>query len=185
MHLDLYVKIFSSVFRILVVLLVVCAAIPPTRGMARQSERTREAAMRERISLLIRETLSQGEHYLANGIKIWTRTKPSNETLEEVRSYGDPVIPILSEYLKSEDARECELAMRFLGALGGTKNVEPLRMVLLNHPSAGVRELALHWLAAARWEMAAPIIERTAESDVDLKVRNTAADMIASQARKR
>jgi hypothetical protein len=43
--------------------------------------------------------------------------------------------------------------MRFLGALGGTRSVEPLRMVL-DHPSAGVREMALNWLAAALWEMA-------------------------------
>ena len=184
MHLERYLRKLSSVFLILVVLLVVCMVIAPTRGMACQSERTREAVMRERISILIRDTLSHGEHYLPNGVKIWIRTNPSNEALEEVRGYGDSVIPILTEYLKSEDARECELAMRFLGALGGAKIVEPLNMVLLNHSSASVRELALNWLAAAPWEMAAPIIERAAESDVDLKVRDTAKDIIASHARK-
>jgi hypothetical protein len=184
MHLGLYVRRVSSLFGRLFMFLMVCAAIiAPTRGRAYQSDHVPEAVKRERVSALIRDTLSQGEHHLPNGITIWTRTNPSSTALEEVRAYGDSVIPILTDYLKSEDTRECAVAMRFLGALGGTKIVEPLRMVLLNHPSAGIRGLALYWLAAAPWEMAAPIIERTAESDVDPNVRDTAKDLIASHAR--
>jgi len=164
----------------LVTFLVFCLVL--VDGRTQQSLHT-ETVVRERISTLIRDINSRGHHEV-DGLKVWTRSLPSDEELDEVRGYGEAAVPVLTDYLKSEDARERELAMRFLGQLGGSQIVQPLRMVLLSDTSPGVRQSALRWLATAPWELASPIIERSATADVDQKVRDAAKEILASHARK-
>jgi hypothetical protein len=167
-----------------VILAMVYAVMVAASGMAaQQSKHVPETVVRERISTLIRETMAEGQH-VVNGVKIWIWTRPSNEAVEEVRSYGEAAIPTLTEHLKSEEIHERELAMRFLGQIGGSQIVEPLRMVLLLDTSPGIRELALRWLTTAPWDLASPIIERSAAADVDQKVRDAAKEILASHARK-
>lgn len=163
------------------VILLVFSAVAASTGQ--KPHPASEALLRKRISTLIRDIISRGNHG-ANGIKIWIRSLPSNEELDEVRGYGEAAIASLTDCLKSEDARERELAMRFLGQIGGSQIVEPLRMVLLSDTSPGIRQSALHWLTLAPWDLASPIIERSATSDVDHKVRDTAKEIIVGHARK-
>jgi HEAT repeat protein len=168
----------------LVILLLLSAVVVASSGQETQMTRPiSEALARKRVSTLIRDINSRGHHEV-DGLKIWTRSLPSDEELDEVRGYGEAAVPVLTDYLKSEDARERELAMRFLGQIGGSQIVEPLRMVLLSDTSPGVRQSALHWLTLAPWDLASPIIERSAAADVDQRVRDTAKDILASHARK-
>ncbi|HXU37948.1 MAG TPA: HEAT repeat domain-containing protein [Blastocatellia bacterium] len=168
----------------LVILLVLFAVVVASSAQERQmTHPTSEALPRKRVSTIIRDINSRGHHEV-DGLKVWTRSLPSNEELDEVRGYGEAAVPVLTDYLKSEDAHERELAMRFLGQLGGSQIVEPLRMVLLSDTSPGVRQSALHWLTLAPWDLASPIIERSAASDVDQRVRDAAKGILASHARK-
>lgn len=180
MRMKSYVKRISlHVLRLVTFLLF--SAVVASSGQ--ESRPISEALLRERISTLIRDIISRGNHE-ANGIKIWIRSLPSNEELDEVRGYGEAAIARLTDYLRSEDARERELAMRFLGQIGGSQIVEPLRMVLLSDTSPGIRQSALRWLTLAPWELASPIIERSAAADVDQKVRDAAKEILASHVRK-
>lgn len=168
----------------IVILLVLSAVVVASSGQETQTIRpTSEASVRKRISTVIRDINTRGHHEV-DGLKIWTRSLPSDEELNEVRGYGEAAVPVLTDYLKSEDARDRELAMRFLGQIGGSQIVEPLRMVLLSDNSPGVRQSALHWLTLAPWDLASPIIERSAASDVDQRVRDAAKEILANRARK-
>lgn len=173
----------SSTRRVLSVLFVWMAIVAVGNGKTQQSKHTPDIQVHERISILMRDTIRRGEH-MVDGVKIWKSARPSNEELEEVQSYGDGAVPVLADYLKSEDVRERELALRFLGNLGGSRIVEPLRIVLLNDTSAGIRELALRWLATVPWDLVSPIIENSAKSDSDTKVRESAKEIMASHTRK-
>ena len=180
MRMKSYVKSVSLHVLRLVTFLVFFLAL--VDGRTQQTAHT-EAVARNRVSTLIRDINSRGHHEV-DGFKFWTRSLPSNEELDEVRGYGEAAVPVLTDYLKSEDAHERELAMRFLGQIGGTQIVEPLRMVLLSDTSPGVRQSALRWLTLAPWDLASPIIERSAASDVDQRVRDAAKEILASHARK-
>ena len=89
-------------------------------------------------------------------------------------------MPILEEYLWPGDNRAGELALRFLGLLGGSQIVEPLKRVVEKSDSPGRRELALRWLTQAPWDLAAPIIRTAAETDADAQVRGVARDLLAN-----
>lgn len=168
----------------LVILLVLSAVVVASSGEKTQMSRPiSEALARKKVSTLIRDINLRGHHEV-DGLKFWTRSLPSDEELDEVRGYGEAAVPVLTDYLKSEDAHERELAMRFLGQLGGSQIVEPLRMVLLTDTSPGIRQSALHWLSSAPWELALPIIELSATSDVDQRVRDAAKGILASHSRK-
>jgi hypothetical protein len=138
-----------------------------------------EGAIRERIATIIRETIKQGEGYI-DGIKFWTRVPPSNEDVEEIKSYGDKAVPILEEYLFSDVGREGDLALRLLGLLGGSRIVEPLKRIAEQSTSAARRETALRWLTRAPWELASPIIRNGAETDRDPEVRGVARDLLVN-----
>ena len=109
-------KTASRVLRIVMLAMFYALMVAPRGGMPQQSKHVPETFVRERISTLTRDIISRG-HHEANGIKIWIRSLPSNEELDEVRGYGETAIPVLTDYLKSKEIHERELAMRFLGQL--------------------------------------------------------------------
>jgi hypothetical protein len=139
-----------------------------------------EAAIRERIATIIRETIKQGEGYTVDGHKFWTRVPPSTKDVEEIKSYGDKAVPILEEYLFSDVGHEGALAIELLGLSGGSRIVEPLKRVAEQSTSAARREAALRWLTQAPWELASPIIRNAAETDRDPEVRGVARDLLVN-----
>jgi hypothetical protein len=153
-------------------------------GQTEPSKRHPEALVRQRIAAIIRETIKEGEgETIINGVKtkVWTRAAPSNEAIEELKRYGDGVVPILAEYIaKSKDVRVRQLAMRCLGMLGGERIIEPLRTVIKNDPSPDMRDSALQWITQAPWALAEPIIREAAETDTDLNVREAARKILKS-----
>lgn len=141
-----------------------------------------KAKVRERIATIMRETLKRGEFTSPEGWKGVTRVPPSQEDIEEIQHYGDNAVPVLEEYLSSSEGREYELAMRFLGVLGGRRIIEPLRKVILSDPSSRKREFALRWITQGPWDLAAPIIRQATENDSDLDVRKVAEELLLSYA---
>src|SRR5262245_58727978 len=106
-------------------------------------------AIPARISTIIRESLSRGEGTTVDGRRCSTRVPPSSEDGGEIKRYGDQAIPVLEEYILAQDIREGDLALRFLGLLGGSRIVEPLKRVVEKSSSPGRREGALRWLTQA------------------------------------
>lgn len=138
--------------------------------------------MRERISIIFRETLKQGEHSIKlNGgrqVTSLTPVPPPSWCVDEIRRYGDDAIPILAEYLSSDSGFEKHLAMRFLGLIGGRGVVEPLRKVALDDASSSFRLTALLWLSVASWDLASPIIRHSADNDCSPEVREKAKEIL-------
>lgn len=138
--------------------------------------------MRERIAVIFSETLKQGERSVeTNGprqVRSQTFTPPLPWHVDEIRHYGADAIPILAEYLRSVGGFEKYLAMRFLGLIGGGDVVAPLGEVALHDASASFRSTALLWLAAARWDGAAPIIRQIANNDSSAEVREQAKEIL-------
>lgn len=138
--------------------------------------------MRERIGRIFRETLQQGKGAVKlNGggqVTSWTLIPPPAWCVDEIRSYGDGAIPILTEYLSSDNGFEKYLAMRFLGLIGTGGIVGPLRKVALDDPSSSFRLAAVLWLGVAPWDLAAPTIRHIADKDSSPEVREQAKEIL-------
>jgi hypothetical protein len=139
--------------------------------------------IRERIAMIMKETLQQGKGTV-DGVKYRTKVLPSMEHIKEIQSYGDEAIPVLEEYLLSDNERASELAMRFLGSLGDSRIIRPLQNIILYNNSPIRRELALRWLAQAPWTEVAPIIREAAEKDENTHVREIAKQLLIEGASK-
>jgi hypothetical protein len=151
------------------------------RGQELSGKQPDKRAIGERIAVIFQETLKRGETRLEyNGETITARTfiPPSTEHLEEIRLIGDDAIPILSNCLNSSGF-EKDLAMRFLGAIGGKGVIEPLSRVALGDASSTFRLVALLWLSQAPWDLAFPIISQSAEGDRSSEVRQQAKEILA------
>ncbi len=156
-------------------MLCLSAAARSQHGEDKKRER---AKIRQRISSIIRETLNRGEITTAEGIKVIVRSKPETKDIEEVVSYGDEAVVVLTDFLKSENTREYELTMRLLGALGGERIVQPLRDVIMFDSSPRKREYALAAITQAPWNKAEPIIRMSSETDPDAQVRRVAERLL-------
>jgi hypothetical protein len=148
-----------------------------------QTKLTNDAQMpliRERVQKIMRETIENGETVIMlDGRQVITRSfiPPSKPAVDEVKDYGDKAVPILAEYLQTSGFEKYH-AMRLLGAIGGESVVAPLRQVALHDSSAGYREYALAFLTLAPWELAAPILQKAASRDADLRVRQRAKELL-------
>jgi len=143
-----------------------------------------EETIRERISTIIRETLKQGEGTTAEGYRFFTWVPPSNENVEEIKSYGDEAVPILEKYLFSDIGREGDLVLRILARIGGSRILEPLKRVVEQSTSPWRREEALRALTQAPLELAFPIVRNAAETDRDPEVRAEAQNLLVGYFRK-
>jgi hypothetical protein len=186
-HLTMETKTALSMNRscnILLALLFLIGLVTISSGRAQTQSPSPidKAKVRERIATIMSETLKRGEFTSPEGWKGVTRVPPSKEDTEEIKRYGDDAVPILEEYLSSEVGREYELAMRFLGALGGHRIIEPLRKIILFDPSPRKREFALYWITQAPWDEASPILRQAADADPDSSVREAAKDMLTNYA---
>jgi hypothetical protein len=169
-------------------LLIVLGPLLAASVMAQQSNSTPvdSKTIHTRIEEIVRATLKAGEgRILHNGqvINTYTRSPPTSEHVEEVKRFGDDAVPVLEQYLSSDIAPEYELAMRFLGALGGSRIVDPLRKIILLDPSARKREYAVRAITQAPWDEASEILRYSAASDPDPQVRGLAREMLQGYAR--
>jgi HEAT repeat protein len=133
--------------------------------------------VRERITVLIREALKEGEGSV-DGIKTWSRVPPSTKTIEEIQAYGDDSVPVLTKFLDSDNERERAIAVDFLGRLGGRRIIIPLRNVIRYDASRSIRLQALAWISLAPWEFASAVVREAMDTDPDPKVREAAKDIL-------
>jgi hypothetical protein len=162
-------------------LFLICLVAWGANAQSDGTDNANVALIRERIQKIMRQTIKSGENVvMSDGRQVIARTfiPPSNLAIDEVKGYGDTAVPILAEYLSQPSGFEKYHAMRFLGAIGGRKVVEPLRQVALHDRSAGYREYALAFLTQTPWELAAPILREAASSDPELRVRNRASELL-------
>jgi hypothetical protein len=165
-------------------LFLICLVACCTNAQSEGTDKADVSVIRERIQTIMRETIRSGEKVvMLNGRQVTSRTfiPPSQPAIDEVKGYGDAAVPILGEYLRVTGFEKYH-AMRFLGAIGGPKVVEPLRQVALHDDSAGYREYALAFLTQTPWELAEPILHEAARSDPDPSVRNRAAELLIGYA---
>ena len=135
--------------------------------------------VRERIAILIRESLHEGEGII-DGVRIWSRVPPSNKTIEEIKRYSDDAVPPLTKYFQSDDERERALAVEFLGRLGGRRITIPLQSVIRYDASPTIRIQALGWISQAPWELASSVIRESTETDADPRVREAAKNLLVN-----
>jgi hypothetical protein len=148
-------------------------------GQGRVADAQTTAKVRERVNTIIRETLQRGEFTTAEGVKGITRTLPSPEDVEEIKRYGDRAVLPLQEHFSSGNAFEYEMAMRFMGELGGKRIIEPFKKVILYDQSARKREYALRWITQGDWDQASKVISQAAEKDPDANVRKVAQELLS------
>lgn len=156
---------------------IICLNIAAGYWHVVNSQTIDKSVVRERISRIMRDIRKKGEREI-DGVRIFVRVSPSREDVEELKKYGDEAVPILTEYFDSEDPPERTLALRLLGSLGGSRIVQPLRKVILHHPSADFRQLALNWATQAPWDQMRPIVQMAAKSDPNPQVRKTAREVL-------
>ena len=137
------------------------------------------AKVRDRVNTIIRKTLQRGEFTTAEGVKGITRTPPSTEDVDEIKSYGDRAVQPLEEHFATDNAFDYELAMRLMGALGGKRIIAPLKKVALYDRSARKREYALRWITQGPWDLASQVITQAAENDRDANVRKVARELLS------
>lgn len=150
---------------------------------ANKSLTSDEIVVHERIAKIMSDTLKEAEG-VVDGVRVSFKPLPSNKAIEEIKLYGDNAVPVLVEYFHSESPRERELALRFLGHLGGERIIAPLRDIIFHDPSPDLRVLALRWLTQAPWYIASLIIREAAERDIDEHVRQEAREILTSYATK-
>ena len=146
-------------------------------GQGNAADAQTTAQLRDRVNTIITETIKRGK-FTVQGEKGITRVPPSNEDVDEIKSYGDQGVVPLEEHFSSPNAFEYELAMRLMGALGGKRIIEPFKKVILNDPSARRREYAVTWITQAPWDQAVEIISQAAEKDPDENVRKVAKELL-------
>lgn len=162
---------------------IACAALAPVHPSyfgviaSAQSAVPGKVDAQKRIRAIVSDILKRGEMNF-NGVNVVIRALPRGEELKEVKSFGDDAVPVLGELLLSQDARVSELAMRFLGTLGGRRIVPALEKVISSDPSPAKRELAVRWLAQAPLESACPIWRKVANADRNLSVRKVAKGLL-------
>lgn len=164
-----------------------CVCLLPLSVSNRQVKVPKEVEARERVETIMRETLKRGEgEIIIDGIKskITRRAMPSLEDAKEVRDYGDAGIEALARYLHSENPREQDLAIRFLGLIGGSRIVEPLEQIIRYDPSPNIREVALRAITQAPWDLASVILREASESDPDPKIRKVSKELLMDYAPK-
>ena len=159
----------------------ICLLELPVDAQANLTNDVQMPLIRERVQRIMRETIEEGETVIMlDGRQVIARTfiPPSNQAIDEVKAYGDKAVPILAEYLRQTSGFEKYHAMRLLGAIGGKSVVAPLREVALHDPSVGYRKYALAFLTQAPWELAAQILQEAASRDADIRVRQTAKELL-------
>lgn len=163
----------SKGLKIVGLLLSCTAVINAQPNQAKSSDKD----VKNRIEAIVQQRLDDGA-FVVNGIRAQTRIPPSDVAVAEIKRYGDSAVPVLAGYLHSKSPRKRSVAVEFLGLLGGSRIVAPLRRVIQHDPSPAMREFALRWLTQAPHHLAQPIIRRAAKTDPDEGVRKTAKNIL-------
>jgi hypothetical protein len=165
----------NSVFVIIISVFTLTAAARLSFGIQQKDPDQKD--IEKRISEIIRFTISEGETITSEGVRVSTVVPPSNEAVNEIKSFGVAAIPPLTRYLHDDGSREQVLAMRFLGAIGGHEIVQPLQDVLTASHSQLAKILALAWITQGPTNEVLPIVE-SFTNDSDPLIRKQAGESL-------
>ena len=129
--------------------------------------------LRMRVSEIIRESLERGTGNI-NGVSVYTKLPIRSRLIEEIRAYGDKVVPILADHLNAENQQERLIAVNLLGEIGRATVVPYLGKVIRDESSAILRIVALRWISCIDDQSAREIIIEASEKAYDEKVREEA-----------
>ena len=127
----------------------------------------------QRVDDIFVSALKEGRFLLENNVRTSTTVPPPTKATVEIKRMGTKAIPALVQHSTSENPREQELAVRFLGAIGGEAVVEPLGAVLLKSRYGTSRLLALKVLSEGPWDKIREYVRR-AVNDIEPAVRSEA-----------
>lgn len=171
-----FTKLYGSIFK--AILLGTLLLTYTGKNPAQEKSFAGDMEVRQRVADIINGAIKRSEFVLEDGTKISQRALPSDEEAQEVKQFGDKAVPILAEYLNSQNSAQKTLAMRLLGYIGSESIVKPLENVATKDPSPDVRILALTWLTQAPWEKAYPVIRKASEADRSKQVRRRASELL-------
>jgi hypothetical protein len=138
------------------------------------------AAVGARVTQLVRAALRRSEGVTAEGVRATWRATPTRSELDEVRKLGPGAVDALGELLLSQSARECQVAVRFMGAFDQSAN---LALMLGAVNNSNVQPACRSYLIAALRDapggLLTPALDRAAK-DPDAGVRGAAARMLES-----
>jgi hypothetical protein len=143
-------------------------------GHAQPQESVAGTDLKRRIGVLIKQTLDKRQLITSQGTRVWAPVPPSPEIVQEIKDYGDRVVPILAEYLASGSLHERELALELLTYIDSPRIVEYVLLAARNDPEPSLRKQGLRYLAAQPWDVAQPILRHASEADPDPGVREFA-----------
>ncbi len=170
----------------LIVALCFLVCFPAVGGTSRQyskgdTERDVQASVRQRIMLIIQRTIARSRFKTSYGLPAVTMPiLPSDEDLTEVKSHGRDAVRVLEEYLRSKEALDQNVALRFLGQFNDDFSLATLRGFAEKSKFAGIRQQALFGLRAYPSGKVKPIISGIEQNDPDPEVRATARRLLAA-----
>jgi hypothetical protein len=132
-----------------------------------------------RIPELARQILRRSEGVSPEGVRLTWRALPTTAELEEVRQFGDAGIAVLTMSLRTQNARECQVSLRFLGYFKLEQVTKPLAAAVADQSvEASCREVSLRLLRDAPAEVVKPVLQ-AAVLDPAPGVRRAAEEMMA------
>ena len=157
---------------------VVCICSSTPRALADDSQYSAEV-IRQRISAIIDTAVKRAHITTPDGIQVTMRPLMRDEDYEEVKRFGDRAVPVLSEYLTSEDILEQEDAVRLLAHLKGDSALDALEKFAESAGSPFIRATALRNLAPQLpLDKIEPMLIKISKSDPDPRVRKLALDLL-------
>jgi hypothetical protein len=104
----------------------------------------------------------------------------SPNDVAEIQRYGPSAVPVLNRFVLNRNARIERVAIRLLGAIGGSEIIQPLLEVLdRSTSSAGRHEALLNLKQAPCSKAVAHAILRVSQNDPDPSVRDQAREEIS------
>jgi len=171
-------RLFGPV--LVLVLAVLGANFACTSVAGSQTTQPSENQIRERVSILIHQAIRRATTQLKDGTYATTMpVVPSSEDIQEVKSYGNRAIEVLSGYVDSKSAMEQHVAFRFLLEFQGEPAFVAIKSFAERSAFGGVRQEATISLGSHPEGKVKSILKRIATSDPSPDVRAASGRALA------
>ena len=141
---------------------------------------TRQATdPRTRISDLVQQIKLRSEGVTPEGIRVTWSGLPMLSEIKEVKQFGSRGVEVLTELLPSQNPRECQVTLRFLGNFHmDVITRAPVSAALDQRIQANCRELSVRLLRDAPMDVLKPLLQQ-ALHDPSPGVRRVSAELLA------
>lgn len=167
------------------VLAFVAILILGVRGNADQStvpDHDRTTLVKQTIRDAFDRNIQNSTRTIAPGVRAYTPAPLNDSEVSRITSFGDVAVPVLAAYLEAASPAYRVLALRCLGAIGGTQVIRILeRTTLSATQSQIVRKVALEWVASYSGAEADQSLRRMAATVTDPSIRRRAAELLSNR----